>query len=1035
MSAPHEHPTGEELLRHASWIRGLARGLVGDEATAEDVVQDTWVAALTHPPPAEGKLRPWLRQVARNFARQDHRGRARRAARESGARGPSPTPTPDELGERLDMERRLTDEMARLEEPYRSTLMLRYYEDLEPADIAAHQGIPGGTVRWRLKRGLELLRSRLDAAHGGDRRAWSLLVLPLARPKVAAATGVAGASVAVPGVLAMNGFLKIGAAAAVVVVVALGLAGTGVLPASLLPWPRAEQPMAVGFRPVSPAAGLAQAEPSPAPPPVQPSRAAADWSSPDEVVEQAAVATGEIVARVVDVHGAPLAGAQVTALTRSGRIGPATSDQDGALRLDVPVADGRERDSVHFAAAGYASQARTVVVERGGSTHAGTIELAPGGVVSGRVVDPSGDPVPGARVTIGEVDLPRRRLEALRLEHPPGGPPECATDAHGEFRLRGVPIGHVRLWARGEGMLPGFTPPVEVREGQESFGVEVVLRELADGHLIRGLVLDPLGAPIRFADLDYRHSSKRGGRSISGDERAGEDGRFEFVLFRDERLWITARDPEGRYGPGSASGVEAGELDLVLQLVEAQRIALVVLDPDGGAVEHFGFDVLSADEELTHQSADSGARQGGRADFRLPSGAFRVRVTAPGYAVGEVGPLAPGAVAGEVEVRLVSVPGIRGVVLADGEPVPGALVKLQEMVGEDRSIVQNGFPVRVRHEVLDEARTDEQGRFLITARAAGDYLLRAEHSRLAPADEGPVRVGRDLKGPEVRIRMSSGGAIEGRVFLADGSDPAGSIVGISRGDGYGKTRRVGEDGRYLFERLTPGSWTVELRDEEILEGYMSITSGTGRGAKPFDETAQDCEVFAGQTTYHDLRLAPEESWPFEGRLTVNGEPAEAWTATLTPLGSALFQEGPTAVMDADGRFVVNTPGPGAHRLVLHGPFEAGTESYLMDEVTVGASAKPWRLDLETGSLQVEGLEPWSGDGMPPLVYVWDGPGEATCLAPIGGDADGRCELSGIPAGPGRLVVPNAESMDPEDWRSLREVDIPAGGEAVVSLLH
>ena len=40
----------EVLLRHRPFVRALARRLVRDDARAEDVVQDTYVAALKNPP-------------------------------------------------------------------------------------------------------------------------------------------------------------------------------------------------------------------------------------------------------------------------------------------------------------------------------------------------------------------------------------------------------------------------------------------------------------------------------------------------------------------------------------------------------------------------------------------------------------------------------------------------------------------------------------------------------------------------------------------------------------------------------------------------------------------------------------------------------------------------------------------------------------------------------------------------------------------------------------------------------------------------
>src|SRR5262249_23526210 len=71
-----------------------------------------------------------------------------------------------------------------LEEPFRETVLLRYYEDMSCADIARMKGMPAGTVRWRLKTGLDRVRAALDAELG-DRRRWQRALAPLllrARP-------------------------------------------------------------------------------------------------------------------------------------------------------------------------------------------------------------------------------------------------------------------------------------------------------------------------------------------------------------------------------------------------------------------------------------------------------------------------------------------------------------------------------------------------------------------------------------------------------------------------------------------------------------------------------------------------------------------------------------------------------------------------------------------------------------------------------------------------------------------------------------
>ena len=57
-----------DLDRNASWIRALAARLISDEGGAEDLAQETWLAALQRGPSADRSLRPWLTRVARNLA-------------------------------------------------------------------------------------------------------------------------------------------------------------------------------------------------------------------------------------------------------------------------------------------------------------------------------------------------------------------------------------------------------------------------------------------------------------------------------------------------------------------------------------------------------------------------------------------------------------------------------------------------------------------------------------------------------------------------------------------------------------------------------------------------------------------------------------------------------------------------------------------------------------------------------------------------------------------------------------------------------
>jgi len=184
----------EALLAHRAFVRALVRRLVGDPHDADDVVQETWVAALRGAPARPRSLRAWLARVARNLSLRHARGEARRRRRELGAAAPEAARGPAETLERVAAEHAVVAALLELDEPYRGTLLQHFYDDLAPRAIAARTGVPAATVRTRLKRGLDMLRARLDRRHGG-RRAWAAPLAAGAWRASAAAKVAAGAAV------------------------------------------------------------------------------------------------------------------------------------------------------------------------------------------------------------------------------------------------------------------------------------------------------------------------------------------------------------------------------------------------------------------------------------------------------------------------------------------------------------------------------------------------------------------------------------------------------------------------------------------------------------------------------------------------------------------------------------------------------------------------------------------------------------------------------------------------------------------------
>jgi RNA polymerase sigma-70 factor (ECF subfamily) len=190
----------DELLAHAAWIGALARSLVRDPSTADDLVQQTWMAALSSPPSGDKPLRPWLARVLHNFALQRKRSESRREQRESSSARDHRLPSAGELASRAQEQRDLVQCVLDLDEPYRSTILLHYFEGLSLSDIARERKLSANSVRTHHKRGLERLRAELDRRHGGDRASWAALLAPLARGSAASTAvklGVAAATIVV----------------------------------------------------------------------------------------------------------------------------------------------------------------------------------------------------------------------------------------------------------------------------------------------------------------------------------------------------------------------------------------------------------------------------------------------------------------------------------------------------------------------------------------------------------------------------------------------------------------------------------------------------------------------------------------------------------------------------------------------------------------------------------------------------------------------------------------------------------------------
>ena len=530
----------DALMDHAEWVRRLARRLVRDPEVAEDLAQETLLAALERDGPIL-RMRGFLRAVLHNVMREHFRGEGRRRAREDAAAVDESGASTADLVAQMSAHRAVVETLMGLAPHYREVLLWRYFEGETPSRIAERHGIPVSTVKTRLARGLAAMREQLDRRHGGDGRRWLAALAPIAARR--GTTSVA-----------------VKAAAGVLVAALVFLCGglTFVL------FGRGDGPTArsVGTAPVSTPVTVAATEAERAtrdvasePPP--PSAGSAS--------EEVALFGRTLRGEVIDVTGRPRGAVVVRHVSWSPRsTGPgpvvAVTDREGRFELRGLPRGGRVEALSHDLV--------TVLAGVDGAEGA-LVVVAPRTALSGTVHDEVGRPLTRARLEIVPPDALMARVAASRG----GGWPVSFvtfTDASGAFALDAAPrMDGARLIAS----LEGFVDTEWTMSGSGSTAPPLTLaRPDPSGPGIHGTVRDHLGAKVADARVSYG----------SGIARTDAEGRFFLPRDADAAPVRVVAVKHGSLPAVASSSGTAGVDPIELRLGEAPRtLHGVVVDREG----------------------------------------------------------------------------------------------------------------------------------------------------------------------------------------------------------------------------------------------------------------------------------------------------------------------------------------------------------------------------------------------------------------------------------------------------------------------
>jgi RNA polymerase sigma-70 factor (ECF subfamily) len=160
-------------------VYGLVYRIVNDPADAADTTQDVFLKVFRgikhfH---GESSLKTWIYRIALHEAANRRRWWFRHKAKETSIEPETDsngacenaiqaaltdhTDTPFESVAHHEVQKRVDEELRKVAEPYRTTLILRDLEEMSYEEIAEVLEVSLGTVKSRLTRGREALRQRL----------------------------------------------------------------------------------------------------------------------------------------------------------------------------------------------------------------------------------------------------------------------------------------------------------------------------------------------------------------------------------------------------------------------------------------------------------------------------------------------------------------------------------------------------------------------------------------------------------------------------------------------------------------------------------------------------------------------------------------------------------------------------------------------------------------------------------------------------------------------------------------------------------
>lgn len=495
--------TAPELAKVAGYLSG------GDRHRAEDLLQQTWLAAITHAGHWDGErpLLPWLLGVLANHARSAVRAQRHHVPGAEVLETLLATDDPVRSSSDGEFGQLLQKALAELPSPFREAVTLHVEHGLTAVEIGRALDRPAGTVRTQIVRGLDRLRALLPvglASLGIAAVLTAEQLLAVRRTVLAAAGGPRGSFLGERLVRWSAGLLLTAALATL----------------ALLMRAESVEPPAMAESRAEPEVVLAASLDEP------PAKRDRVPLPPQPLADPVA----QVGPRRITVHVRHADEPTVQAGTWVGLVAHddlrfvRTDSRGDAVFDDVP----EELSHRVFVSGTDVHEDWVVLRDPGSFRHEMTLTVPANGALVVTVVDGSGRAVAGAEVEGNGAQHGHRKWCPLG-----------STDGDGVLRLRGQAQRGAQLRARAKGHAPARWRQVQVR---------------ADGNQTCRLMLQPAGQPLRGRVVDEKGEPVRaelGTIAFASDllepwyDATAADGTFAFEWLPNGPVLVVARVRNG----------------------------------------------------------------------------------------------------------------------------------------------------------------------------------------------------------------------------------------------------------------------------------------------------------------------------------------------------------------------------------------------------------------------------------------------------------------------------------------------------------